>query len=313
MVEDAYLMTVERRVMLGKLLNTTLPDWRALSQHAEQIQYPPLGEVRWRETDTFRSKGSISAGNNYDIWQMQGGVCLRKHPGLVERLFGWFFGLLDLLLAPFRAFRNKLDAFLYTLALKLGTLGGFLSLPLAFVGMIGDFFAVFLTRLLSAIFNPLLFIRTLLSFPFWLVKTLIARVVAALILPWVAGMVEQMQKAQEALVALLNKHGWLRSVFLGMFRRARPPYPVIVPQEAVSQLLVVKKFGLLGTKTYLLVVEGDPLKRGWMEWIGAKVKQALLPFFWERTIHMIGIPSKNQEHLITALSEALGRPVEQWQ
>jgi hypothetical protein len=301
-------MTPDMRQSLGKILNSHIPDWDALSQQADEAinGQTTLAKASWDETDSFRKprKGMI-----HDIWKIEGGICLKRRPSFLEKMVLAIIGIFDLLFAPLRFMQRKIEEFILALSSKLGQIGGIISLPLAAILMIIDFIRDYFMGLIKSITSPLSFIAILLSLPIWLIKTLVSRLAEAFLAPLLAKILSQVsmhtaeiEKNKQSIIAFLAKHGWLRNVLLGMLRNSsRPKLPVVIPKKSVSEILVRKKWG----KKYLCVIEGDKLKPEFVEFIFLKIKQILFPYYWERTVHMILLPKQEVEQVQAAIEAAL--------
>lgn len=300
------MMTPEIRQTLGRILNTYLPDWKSLEQQANKTigNQKPFAKATWNETDSFRTPVK---GIDHDIWQIEDGICLQTHPTLFERIIAMLMTLVNILLAPLRAIQRKIEDMIFALADKFGQLGGILSIPFAFLLMIIDFFRDYLTKVLRSITNPFLLIITIISFPLWLIKTIFSRLIETFMAPLLAKIFSQIQKSQQMLIDFLAKYGWLRGVLLGMMRdNSRPDLPiVIIPKWAVSEVRLVNKWSLSGSKKFLIVVEGEKLKSGFMEYLTLKFKQIVLPYYWERTVHMLMVQKKEAEQIKSAIEDAL--------
>ncbi len=98
-------------------------------------------------------------------------------------------------------------------------------------------------------------------------------------------------------------------MILGFLRRERPDYPVLIPASGVTQVASATRRGLFKTRDYLVVVEGAPLRRGLGAWMSLKLKQIILPFYWERSVHVLHVPSAVRDPLTQAVSTALGKAI----
>jgi hypothetical protein len=294
-------MTPDTRQSLGKILNSHIPDWDALSQQAYEAMngQAMVAKVSWNETDSFRKprKGMV-----HDIWKIEGGICLKRRPSFLERIFLAIFRIFVLLFTPLVFIQRKIEEFIFALSSKLGLIGGIISLPFKVILMIIDFIRVFM-GIIGSITSPLSFILMLLSLPILLIKIVISRLVEAFLTPLLAKIFSQIsEKAQQSMIVFLKKHGWFRNVLLGILRNSnRPGLPVIIPKKNVSEIFVKQKWG----KKYLCVVEGDKLKPGFAEFIFLKIKQILFPYYWERTVHMILLPKKEVEQVQADIEAAL--------
>ena len=298
---------------IERLLRTALPDWHALLAAAERNRQRevPLGVVAWAERASLRSARGLRKGDDHDIWAIERGFCLYRHPGLLDRLFGWLFALLDRLLAPLLHLRERLDAYLVHLAARLGSLFAIISVPLALLGFLADALALFvglLRALPSLLLSPFALIREILAIPFGLAAALVSRLVRTLLLAWLGRSLETLSGIEK----LLRRYPWLRGVILGFLRSERPEYPVLIPAASMSQILRTSRWGVFGTKEYLVVVEGDPVPKGIGVWFWLKIKQMVLPFYWERTVHMLCISNAGGEPLVRAVCATAGKPVTEW-
>jgi len=301
---------------LQRLLDRPVPDWLLLARSAEEArEQQPLGTVAWAEKRILRSKRALVKGRNYDIWQIPDGLCLYPHPGLIQRLLGWLFNLLAKMFQPYYLIKRKLESLVRQLALRLGVFFGILGLPLALLGFLGDttyLIVAFLRSIPSLLLSPTRLLTTLAALPFQLLTIFLARLFWALLLPWIARPLESMVTAQDDLRRTLGRFPWLRGVLLGFLRLNRPAYPALIHKDSVSQVLIAKRRGLLRTNTFLVIVEGEPLKPGIRAWIASLIKHIVLPFYWERSVHMIGIPRADQDGLLEHISSALDSPAVEW-
>lgn len=298
-------MTPQMRQSMGKILNSHIADWGATERQAQQTMQnqKPFAKTSWDERDAYLrpAKGMVQ-----DIWKIDDGICLRKHPSLIEKLVAFLLGILDLLFAPLHALQRKIEELIFAIAAKLGQFGGILCIPLAIILMVIDFFRDYVVRLLKSITSPIGFIITILSLPIWLIKTLLSRLIQVFMAPLLAKLIAMIEKAQKTLVAFLAKYGWLRGILLGMLRDSgRPTTPIVIHKKAVSGIQVARKWGLFGTQQYLLVVEGDALIPGLGEFISMKLKQIVFPYYWERTVHFFLLPKKDAESFKAEIEEAL--------
>lgn len=299
------MMTPQIRQSLGKILNSYIPDWVKLEIQAKQAikNQKPFIKTSWNEADAYRTP---IIGMDHDIWKIDEGICLQRHPTLIEKIIAMMLGLLDILLAPLRALQRKIEETMFNLSSKLGQFGGILAIPFAILLMIIDFFRIYLMRLLRSITSPIVLIFTILSLPFWIIKTLFSRLIQALMAPLLANILAQVQKTQQALVAFLAKYGWLRGIMLGMIRDGnRPDLPIVIPKKGVTEVVLKNKWSLFGSKMFLLIIEGDKLKPGLSEYISLKMKQIFFPYYWERTVHMILMPKAGAEKVRSAFEDAL--------
>jgi hypothetical protein len=133
-------IAVSAQTAIERLLKTRLPDWGALLTAAAEAkrQRVPMTEVGWAETGALRSSRGLRRGDDCDVWTIEGGLCLYRHPGILDRLFGWLFGLLARLFAPLLHLRARFDAFLVHLAARLGPLFPIVGIPLALIGFVVD-------------------------------------------------------------------------------------------------------------------------------------------------------------------------------
>jgi hypothetical protein len=294
-------MTPDMRQTLGKILNSHIPDWDALSQQADEAMNgrTAIAKASWDETDSFRKprKGMI-----HDIWKIEDGICLKRRPSFLEKIVLAILGILDLLFAPLRFIQRKIEEFILAISSKLGQIGGIISLPFAVILMVIDFIRNYCMGLIKSITSPFSFIAMLLSLPIWLLKTVISRLIEVFLAPLLAKILAEIEKAQQSIIAFFTKYGWLRNILLGMLRNTnRPELPVVIPKKSVSEIFVKQKWG----KKYLCVVEGDKLKLGFVEFIFLKIKQILFPYYWERTVHMILLPKQEAEQVQATIEAAL--------
>jgi hypothetical protein len=72
-------MIPDMRQSLGKILNSHIPDWDALSQQADEAMngQAAIAKTSWDKTDSFRKprKGMV-----HDIWKIENGICLKRKP-----------------------------------------------------------------------------------------------------------------------------------------------------------------------------------------------------------------------------------------
>jgi ribosomal protein L40E len=285
---------------IENLLGAPVPDWRALLAAGELARRheAPLGIVSWAQKASLGSARGLLRGDEHDVWAIQGGLCLYRHPGLLDRL-------LSSVLAPLLRLRGLIDAYILRLAARLGGLFAVVSIPLAFLGFIADAFAIcfgLLRALPSLLFSPFALLRQLVSLPFRLLTALVSRFVRTLLLAWLA-------RQLGALATLLGRYPWLRGVILGFLRRERPDYPVLIPTAGVSQFASATRRRLFTQREYLVLVEGAPLRRGLGAWLSLTLKQIVLPFYWERTVHVLYVPNAVRNPLTQAVSAALGKGV----
>lgn len=294
------------------LLKTTFPDWQALLASAGRArQAAPLTTLAWAQTNTLRSNRSLRTGDDCDIWAINGGLCLYRHPGLLERLLGWLYGLVAALLAPLLNLRARFDAFLLQLAARFGPIFAIIGLPLALIGFVADAIALLiaLLRALPAlVFSPLTLLKEVVAIPFRLAMALLSRVLRTFLLAWLGPWLQN----SATIEALLRRHTWLRGVIIGFLRSDRPAYPVLIPSSNLSQVHQVTRLGLTGKKNYLVIVEGDPIVAGIGNWLRLSIKELILPFYWERTVHMLYLPKADSGETLRAISLAIGRPITNW-
>src|SRR5207247_824121 len=104
---------------------------------------------------------------------------------------------------------------------------------------------------------------------------------------------------------------------------ARGNDEAIVPDQPDSQAIaqsrragkferIASRFGLFGKKEYLVIVEGDPLEPGLGAWFRLKIKQIVLPFYWQRTVHMHCLSRDRRDAAVEAVCRALNKNPEQW-
>lgn len=291
------------------LLKTRLPDWQALLAAAGGArQDAPMTTVAWAQTNTLRSNRGLRKGDDCDIWAVNGGLCLYRHPGLLERLLGWLYGLVARLFAPLLDLRARFDSFLVQLAARFGPIFAIIGIPLALIGFVADAIAL-LTALLRAlpalVLSPLTLLKEIVAIPFRLAMALLSRVLRTFLLAWLGPWLQN----SSTIETLLRRHTWLRGVIVGFLRSDRPAYPVLIPTSNLSQVYQATRLGLTGKKNYLVIVEGDPMVAGMGGWLRLSVKELILPFYWERTVHMLYLPKAESGDTLRAISRAIGRPI----
>lgn len=309
-------LTSQQRELIGRLLGNILPDWNSLSQQAKQVQgTPPFKTALWAETEVLLTKNSLTKGQKYDFWEMPDGICLYKHPSFLEKLFGWLLPMIDVLFFPVRwvsAFiENSMKALLERLFAKFNNLAFFLAAPLLFLASSIDaflrVFSVFFTAIIKAILSLSLwqFIRAIVVLIPNLILAFISRFIAMIFEPIISGIIERILRIQNYLVELFARYPILRAVLLGYFRQARPAYPVIIARGSVKQTYTTERWHLTGKKKYLVLVEGDAFEPSFNSVIFYLVMNSLLPYYWERTIHMIALPDIGSEEFIDKINTSL--------
>jgi hypothetical protein len=295
------------------LLGSTLPDWAGLLRRAGAAKERdnPIGLTSYAERDSLRSSRGLRKGDEHDLWTAEGGLVLYSHPGLLDRLLGWLFGILACVFAPILSLRQRVDTYLARLAARLGAIFAFISIPFAILGFILDAVALcaaLLRALPALVFSPIRLIREILAIPFRLAMALASRLLRTALLAWLGRWLADARGIEE----LLRRHPSLRGVILGFLRSGRPAYPVLIPSATVSQVLHGKKLSLGGVRHYLIIVEGNPIVPGIGAWWRLKMKQLILPFYWERTIHMLHIIGRDAEQVETRIAKFLSKPVTMW-
>ena len=304
-------MTNDARLRLGQLLNSFLPDWASLERQSADAkrQEAPIGMAHWTSLPALNTKSHLAKGLKCDVWLIPEGICLYKKPGLLERLLGALAAMLAAVLMPLLKLWKRFEQHFQQFALRLGPLSFVITLPFALIGLVWDFFTVWVRELFLAVLNPFALVAHLLTFPLWLLRTLISRSLSTLISAWV----DRMTDSLEQLAAELIRRRWIRGIVLGCLRRNRPAYPIIVPRELVTQVILTTKWGLFGKSEYLVVVEGDALEAGFNARILSFIKRLFLPFYWERTIHVLGAVKRQQGHIFQALTAALNKKELSWE
>lgn len=292
------------------LLKTSLPDWQALLAAAGRArqQDSPMTTLAWAQTNTLRSSRGLVKGDDCDIWAVNGGLCLYRHPGLFERLLGALYGLVARLFAPLLNLRARFDALLVRIAARFGPIFAIIGIPLALIGFIADAVAMLISllRALPAlVLSPLTLLKEIFAIPFRLAMALLSRVLRTFLLAWLAPWLQSSANIE----TLLRRHAWLRGVIIGFLRSDRPAYPVLIPTSNLSQVHQATRLGLTGKKKYLVIVEGDPIVTGIGPWLRLTLKELFLPFYWERTVHMLCLPKAESDDAVRAISHALGRPI----
>lgn len=292
------------------ILKTSFPDWPALLAAAGRARQAaaPMTTLAWSQASTLRSKRGLRKGDDFDAWPVNGALCLYRHPDLLAHLLGWLYGHVARLFAPIRNLRARFDLFLVNLAARLGPLFAIVGIPFALVGFVADAIALamaLLGALPALLLSPLALIREIVSFPFQLAMGLLARLLRTFVLAWLGSWLESSAKIE----ALLRRYPWLRGVIIGFLRRDRPAYPVLIPSSSVSQAYQVRRVGLTGKRTYVVVVEGDPIAAGIGNWLVSRVKELVLPFYWERTVHILCLPKEETDNTLRAIGVAIGRPI----
>jgi tetratricopeptide (TPR) repeat protein len=292
------------QAVLAQVANEPLPDWEQLGQEAEvaRRRQQPWGKVTWKQQSILWFRWSVGKGDNYDVWEIPGGLSLYRHPNWIQRIaqaISDFFA--TMLFAPIYALKNWLESISLQLASQLGWLFLILSIPLAIIAFLLDIVFLFLKFLILVpmlFFAPSFFLMRLLALPFQLVGAFFWRLIWALFLPWFV-------KTLTAVTAqTLKLFPWLKGIVLGILRMGQPRYPVLIPKETVSQVLIVEK-GWFRKRKYLVIVEGEPLKQfgifaGLISWVKHR-----LPFYWERSVHMVGMPRKGADELIQSICAVL--------
>ena len=245
------------------------------------------------------------------MWSAIGVIGLYRHPGWLDRLLGRMVAGLARIFAPLLNLRRRFDKFLAALSARMGAAFFFLSLPLAFLGFIADTLGLFgnlLCNLPALLLSPIRLIREIIAIPFRLLAAMLSRLICTLVLVWLGPLLADNLKIE----ALLRRYPWLRGVILGFLRNDRPAAPKLIPTAGVSQVLRVRRRGLTGTREYVVVVEGRPLAKGLGAWLGLRIKEIVLPFYWERTVHMLCLPKKASEENRVAVWESFGMPCAEW-
>lgn len=298
---------------IERLLQAVIPDWSALLATVEQVRIrnAPLATVAWTETQSLSSRGGLRKGGDHDMWTATGVIGLYRHPGWQDRLFGWLVAILAKLFAPLLNLRRRFDGFIAALSARLGAALFFLGLPLALLGFIVDTMGLLgglLRNLPSLLLSPIQLLREIVAIPFRLLAALLSRIICTFLLAWLGPLLASSVKIE----ALLRRYPWLRGVILGFLRSDRPLSPTLIPTACVSQVLRVRRRGLTGTKEYVVVVEGRPITKGFGAWLGLKFKQIVLPFYWERTVHMLCLPKSMSDDAKIAVCSAFGRQATDW-
>lgn len=312
-VSDMTKAVVGSPTAIETLLGSRLPDWQALLAAANQASSstPPMAILDWAEASTLRSNRSVRQGDNCDLWLAEGVFCLSRHPGLADRLFGWLFRLLAQLFAPVLHLRQRFDAFLVHLSARLGAAFAIFGIPLALIGFVVDAAGLVMALLRAVpglLFSPLALVQEIVALPFRLVTALLSRFLRTFLLAWLGPWLN----SSAGIETLLQRHPWLRGVILGFLRSDRPPHPVLIPLTNLSQVMHVTRVGLTGKKHYVVLVEGDPIVKGLRAWLSLRVKELVLPFYWERTVHMLCLSTADREEQLRTIGQATRRPVSEW-
>ena len=307
--------------MFQELLGTQLPDWKELRNEADKIinvngsegVYPHLS------SELSIAQKHLKKGIKHDIFGQDGFIVIQPHPSPLEKLLLMIASLFSVFLKPWYALRDAAANFIQIMAEKLGGIFVVLAVPVALIAFLGDIVTMLLEFIVSIpglILSPLTFIRSFFGLFFQFVAKLFARVVWAFLLPVIGKLIAWLKSESKTdLQALLKKRPWLRSLILGFLRceRATKPY-TIIPGETVSQVLISKKGGVFNRGEYLIIVEGEKLERGLIKRIKSWFKMMVLPFYWERTVHIIHLPKDTgtRQELINTFSTSLGIPAENW-
>ncbi|MBI4658918.1 MAG: hypothetical protein HY735_08750 [Verrucomicrobia bacterium] len=304
-------MTNDTRTKLGQLLNAFLPDWKSLERQAADAtsQQKSIGINHWSERASLDTKRSLGKGMKCDVWVIPDGVCLHARPGILDQLFASVFGMLGRVLAPLLTLWKKVEERLQEIAVRLGALSILITLPFAIIGLVWDFFTVWLREIFSVALNPFALVVKLIGFPLWLLKTLVSRTLSSLLSAWSSKMIGSLDR----LAAALAQRHWVRGILLGLLRRDRPFHPIMIHRDSVSQVIITTKRGLFGSSQYLIIVEGDSLEPGLAVQIFGVIKRLFFPFYWERTVHVLALPTRQSDVIFQTIIGVLNKDKLVWE
>jgi len=297
-----------------KILNFNIPDYSLLLRSAEEAKKnkTPDALVHWDERPAICTKRGLKEGIRYDVFKIDEGLCLFRHPTLLEKLFGWLFELINAMMTPIHNLKMKMESLLIDLSNKLGFAFTLVSIPLSIIACMADmiFFCIAYVRsLLTLITQPIVLVREIIFLPFRLLFMIISRILKTLLL---ACFSKYLKPEANLLETLIKRFPWIRGLILGFLRKDIPVYPVLIPKESVRQVFLTKRRRLFKSQLFLIIVEGDAINRSFSAWFSYKLKSIFLPFYWERTIHMLRLYSKDKDAVSKDLSEAVEKDVEIW-
>jgi hypothetical protein len=306
--------------LLEDLLEAPLPDWNDLKKKAIEIieHQQPKGVARWLESSFSIKKKHLKKGYQHNLWSGESIVVLKAHPSFLEKVLNYLTSFLSFFLSPWYALKNALQNMIQNIAVKLGALFSLFALPVAFLAFLADFVTMiieFITSLPRLLLSPLALARSFISMILEFFAKLVARIVWAFLLPLIGKIMSGLKPGKiETLQSLLKRKPWIKYIILGFFRSERPKDPVIISAKTVSQLLIARRGGLFHRGEYLVVVEGEKMMGGFMNRFWSWFKKLILPFYWERTIHILHLPQdpSAQKAIIDSVSSALDRQAENW-
>ena len=306
---------------IENLLNVSLPNWSILKKQSEKTikEKQPDSLVQWMGSELPIAKRHIKKGCDYDLWKEDEQLILRTRPSIIEKIIYAILSLFSVLLKPWYAVKLTFEKLLEKIAEKIGPLFAVFALPAAFIVFLTDLISMVFEFILSVprlIFSPFTLIRSILLFIPILLTKFIARLIWALFLPVIGkilsgakiGNAEPMQK-------LMKKYHWIRYVLLGFFRKERPADAIIlIPAKTVTQVLIVKRNWFFNRGEYLIVVEGEKLVSGLMKRFSSCFFSLMLPFYWERTVHILRLPKESdaKNKIINIVSLVLKQPIQSW-
>ncbi|MGP8320877.1 MAG: hypothetical protein ACT6FE_00920 [Methanosarcinaceae archaeon] len=312
--------TTDRKI-LEDLLGTRLPDWAVLKDKAiaTTAEKKPVGTTRCMENPLSVKIKHLKKGPNHDIWRGENLLVLKAHPTFIEKILVLIASLFSILLKPWYALKNGVESIIRAVAEKLGAIFFIFALPIAFLAFLGDILTMvleFIFAIPRLIFSPLTLVRSLIGLIFEFFAKLIARLIWAFLLPNIGRILNHLKSGKiETLQGLLKRRPWMRYLVLGFFRAERPLNPFkVIPAETVSQALITQRGGVFNRGEYLVVVEGETMVDGMMNRFWSWFKMLILPFYWERTVHILCLPKEPnaKKAILDATQAGLGKTPKNW-
>jgi hypothetical protein len=313
--------SINNKAILVDLLNSRLPDWPELKRKADEIitKEPTKGAVGWLEYLLSIKKNHLIKGTKHDLWNSDNILILQPHPTIFEKFLSFLASIFSIFLYPWYALKNALQKVIQNIANKLGIFFSIFVLPVAFLAFIGDVVTMILEFVLSLpllIFSPLTLIRSFFSMIFQFFAKLFARIIWALLLPFIGKILNMIKPDKiDSLKELLKRKPWIRYIILGFFRAERITDPfIIIPSTTVNQFFISKRSGIFSKGEYLVIVEGDKIVSGSLNRFWSWFKMLILPFYWERSVHIIHLPkdTNKRQIIIDSISTTLDMQAEKW-
>ncbi len=310
------------RGLLEDLLEARLPDWAALKSKANEVVAKTQPEccVPWIEDPLPIGKKHLRKGIKHDLWQSEKFLVLQAHPSIFEKIIASIASFLSIFLYPWYAFKNALQKAVEKAAEKLGVIFSIFALPVALLAFLGDIITMALEFLVSIprlVLSPLTLIKSFFSLILQFFARLLARIIWAFLLPVIGKILSGLKPGKvETLQKLLKRKPWVRYIILGFFRSERPTGPlIIIPTATVSQILLAKRGGVFNRGEYLILVEGEELDSGLMNRIKSWFKITILPFYWERTAHILCLPkdANARKDVLDIVSSVFEQQVKNWE